>query len=125
MLLWNRSSLPFVCEWYGLELISPMPLSRSSLSNTVGCQDLFGSFLRTPTKQDPLSESTVAGVPNLLIACRSTATAFSDVVYVNRVAPVTHLEASSRNVIKLSPLKRGSFIMCQPVCHMELECLLS
>ena len=98
----------------------------SSSAKRVGVQ-VPVCFLRPPlpTKHGPLSDRMVAGTPNLPTACRSTTTAFFEVASLNNAAPVTRLEASSRNVIKLSPLKRGSFIMRQSVCHMELECLLS
>ena len=74
-----------------------------------------------PTKHELLSDRMVAGTSNLPMVCRSAATAFSEVVSLNNAAPVTHLEASSRYVIRFRSFMRGSFITCQPVCHMALE----
>ena len=93
-------------------------LSRS-LSNMVGVQEPV-CFLRPPlpTNQDPLSDRMVAGTPNLLTACLSTVTALNEIASLKRAAPVTHLEASSRYVIRFNPFMRGSFIVCQSVCHM-------
>ena len=67
----------------------------------------------------------VAGVPNVSIAFCSTTTAFSEVASGNSCAAAMHLDASSRYVIRLSPLKRGSFMTCQSTCHIAFEYLLS
>lgn len=45
-------------------------------------------------------ELMVAGVPNRLIACWSATTVFSEVVWLNRPTLVTHLEASSKNMMR-------------------------
>ena len=66
-------------EWYGREFINSMPLPKSASLNIVGFRYTLGFPLRMPTKQYALSDRMVAGVPNCLIACRSTATAFSEV----------------------------------------------
>ena len=104
-----------------------MPRSSSSLSNAVGCHDPSRAFLRPrrPTKHEPLSDSIAAGAPNRFAASRSTATAFSEVASLNMPAPVTHRDESSRHATKFEPLKRESFISCQPACHVALEYLLS
>ena len=93
--------MPLVWGWYGLEFISCMPRSRSSPSKAVGTHVPLGVPLRTPTKQDPLSESMDAGVPNAKIARLSTSTAFRPVASLNTPYPVTHREASSRYVIQV------------------------
>ena len=77
--------------------------------------------LPEPTKQEPLSDKIAAGVPNLPTARRSAVTAFSEVASLNSSAPVTQREASSRYVMRFSPLMRGSFMTCQSVCHTALD----
>ena len=91
----------------------------------MGSHDFLGSLLLIPTKHEPLSESIVAGAPNLAIACLRTATAFSEVASLKSSAPVAHLDASSRNVIRWRPRVRGSFMTCQSVYHIELGCFRS
>ncbi len=71
---------------------------------------LFSAFFLPfcPTKHEPLSDSTDAGAPNLLIASLSVITAFSEAACSNsNAAPVMHLEASSRYVTRCSPWKQG------------------
>ena len=78
-----------------------------------------------PTKQDPLSDRIVAGMPNLFTAYLSAATALTEVASLKSVALVTHLEASSRYVIRLRPFMREVFMACQSVCHIAFEYILS
>ena len=101
-----------------MELIGLTRLSSSPPSNVVGCQGPFGSPLRAPAKHD----SAVRGhrgqgfePPDCLPRHHRGA---PDAASANRIAPVTRLGASSRNAIGLSPLKRGSFAMCRPVCRV-------
>ena len=68
---------PATCNTW--EFINSIPLPKRSSSNVVGFQDPLGLPLRMPTKQDPLSDRMVVGVPNCLIAYWSATTAFSKV----------------------------------------------
>ena len=62
-----------------------------------------------------------AGTSSPHMARLSTVTAFSEMASLKRAAPVTHYEASSRQVIRFSPFIRGSFMAYQSVCHMVFE----
>ena len=119
--LCNLSSLLLVWGWCGLEFIRCMSRSRNSLSKTVGVRAPFDVPLRTPTKQNPLSDRMDAGVPNARVAYLSTFTAFRPVASLSTPYPVMHREASSKYVIRFRSLTQKSFMACQSVCHMVLE----
>ena len=124
MVLWSRSSFLFVWGWYYREFIYSMPCPRAPpqtrwASRIPWVVLVHAHKARSIVRQDSGQRSEPF---NCLLEHHHGVLRGS---LGDPTRPVTHLEASSRNVIRRSPLIRELLTTYQLVCHMGLECLCS